>query len=81
MNDEVDSGPEATSKGVVWIWLCWLGAAVMLYVLSSGPFWLLVDKKIIRYHTPAWRVGQIVYWPLGCACEATFVRKPLTAAR
>jgi hypothetical protein len=48
-----------------------------VYVLSSGPFWMMVDKKIIRYNTLRWRIGQIVYWPLGCACGATFVRKPL----
>ena len=76
-NAEAQEGHERSSRGMVGVWLCWLGAAVMLYVLSSGPFWMMVDKKIIRLGTPGWRAGQTVYYPLGWAYAETLFRKPL----
>ena len=57
--------------------LCWLGAVVMLYILSSGPYWLMVDKKIIRYSTSGGRDAQIVYYPLSWAYAETLLHKPL----
>jgi hypothetical protein len=77
MNGKVQNGQEKYSWGGLREWICWPGIVLLLYILSSGPFWMMVDKKIIRYHTSRWRAGQILYGPLGNAYAATFIRKPL----
>jgi hypothetical protein len=74
---EAQEGQERSSRGLLGIWLCWLGAAVILYVLSSGPFWLMADKKIIRMGTPAWRAAQIVYYPLDWVYAYSLLHKPI----
>jgi hypothetical protein len=45
MNGENQDEPERNSRGAVWVWLCWLGVAVLLYFLSSGPLWLILGKN------------------------------------
>ncbi len=40
--------------------LLWLPIALFLYVASSGPALLL-------FESPAWKVVELIYWPLGQA--------------
>ncbi len=77
VNADNEPEPESTSRGDGWFWLCCFGIILALYILSSGPFWLLVDKKIIRLGTAGYRAAAVVYWPMGYACDATLLRKPL----
>jgi hypothetical protein len=77
MNGETQDGPERNSRGAVWVWLCWLAGILVLYVLSSGPVWMMVDKKLLHFGTLGWRAVQVVYWPLGWAGDRTLLRKPL----
>jgi hypothetical protein len=76
-NAEVKDKPIRSSRDIFWLILCWLGVAVMLYVLSSGPFWLLAGKKIILVGTPGFRVGLSVYLPLYRASKGTLFHRPL----
>ena len=77
MNGESKDGPERSSRGAGWVWLCWVGAILLLYVLSTGPVVLLYDKKLIQPGSPGLRAVQIVYWPLDWVCGETPLRKPL----
>jgi len=77
MNVQSDDEPRERSRGNGSYWLCCFGIILAVYILSSGPFWLLVDKKIISLGTPGYRAAAVVYSPLGYACDKTLLRKPL----
>lgn len=77
MTNDLQDKPERAYRGVVWVWLCWLGAILVLYVLSSGPVLKLVDKKLIRRNTPPYETFTRVYSPLAWARDHTFLRRPL----
>ena len=77
MNGEARDESEGSSRGAVWVWLCWLGGILVLYILSVGPVMLMQEKKLLRFGTSEWRVVQVVYWPVELACEEdSFFRKP-----
>jgi hypothetical protein len=76
MNGETQDGPERDSRGAVWVWLCWLGAIVLLYVLSTGPVIMMASKVVIR-QGPVIRVLIVVYWPVVWAYEETPLHRPI----
>jgi len=77
MNGETQAGPERDSRGAVWVWLCWLAGAVILYVLSTGPVLILEDRGVISPGGPASGVIRSFYSPVRWAMGETLLRKPL----
>jgi len=61
---------------VVWVWLWWLGGILFLYVLSTGPVLMMVERGLIRSGQPGWRAAGIVYWPVSWAYQKTALHKP-----
>ena len=77
MNGEAQEEHEESSRGLVWVWLCWLGAVLMFYVLSSGPVVMLQSKKVIRENSPYFDFFGKVYSPLNWVYLNTALHKPL----
>jgi hypothetical protein len=77
MKDESQDAPERNSRGAVWVWLCWLGVIVLVYVLSIGPVMVLWDKKLIANGNSAAQVLKIVYGPVEWAYAKTLLHKPI----
>jgi hypothetical protein len=77
MNGEIEDGPERSARGAVWVWLCWLGAILVLYVLSTGPVAMMAGKKPTGRGGPVWWAIGIVYQPVSWAAEKTPLGKPL----
>jgi len=77
MSGEIEDGPETSSRGAGWGWLCWLGVIPVLYFLSTGPVARLYEKKLIGPGRPGWRIIEVVYQPVEWACEpGSPLRKP-----
>jgi hypothetical protein len=76
MNGETQDEPEKSSRGTDWVWLCWL-AGIVVYVLSTGPFVMMVDKGIIRIDGPVHRALLTAYALIFWADEETVLYKPL----
>ena len=68
-NDEVHEAPARSSRDLIWVWLCWLGVVVILYVLSSGPFLMLVQKKRISVGSPTYQAVVTFYEPIEWAFD------------
>jgi hypothetical protein len=64
MNGEVKEAPKRRLRDLVWIWLCWLGVAVMLYVLSLGPVVMMVQKGFISPAIPENKFVRTFYYPI-----------------
>ena len=77
MNGETQDGPERNSRGAVWVWFCWLGVAVVLYVLSIGPVMMIAVNRSISNPHPVARVCTIVYGPVEWAYAKTLLHKPI----
>jgi hypothetical protein len=77
MNTEAKEAPAKHSKDFVWVFLCWLGVAVMLYGLSSGPYMLMCENQVIRTSTPSSKFFDNLYLPLRSAYMNTPFWKPL----
>lgn len=77
MKGETQDEPEKSSQGLVWVWLCWLAAIAVLYVLSSGPVVMVVNRTRIPPASPAYQFSMIVYWPLARAYMGTPLHKPI----
>jgi hypothetical protein len=77
MSGETHDGQERSSRGAFWVWLCWLGAALFLYFLSTGPVAMMTGKKPAGRGSPVWSVVAVVYRPVRWAYEDTPLRKPL----
>ena len=77
IDGEVKDRPERSSRDLFWLWLCWLGVAVMLYVLSSGPVMMAYDKLHIRDGSSADQVLEILYGPMFWVARNTLLQKPL----
>jgi hypothetical protein len=50
-NGETQEEGQTVLWGEIWIWLCYLGLSVMLYVLSSGPVVMAVQKPVFPYNS------------------------------
>jgi hypothetical protein len=79
MNGEIQDGPETSSRGVGWGWVFWPGVLLLLYVLSTGPVWVVYDKWLFRHPgSPlVWRFLGFVYLPVRWAYQVTPLHKPL----
>ncbi|MGO8930966.1 MAG: hypothetical protein ACLQU3_29270 [Limisphaerales bacterium] len=77
MKAKAQEGQERSSRGVIWVWLCWLAVVVMLYVLSAGPLVMMQEKQLIRYNTIEGPVIIAVYFPLSWAYKNTLLHQPL----
>ncbi|MGO8930967.1 MAG: hypothetical protein ACLQU3_29275 [Limisphaerales bacterium] len=75
MNAETQEGQERSSRGLIWVCLCWLAVIVVLYVLSIGPVMKITLKKNIG--NPAAQFFASFYKPLGWAYANTLLHKPL----
>ena len=77
VNGETQDEPETSSRGAVWVWLCWLGGIVDLYVLSTGPVARMAGKNPAGRSGPAWSAVAVAYRPVRWAYEETLLRRPL----
>jgi hypothetical protein len=77
MDDEAEDTPSISSKTSGYGWLWWVGLALVLYILSTGPFLMMVDKNIIRPGSAAEQVMVIVYAPVEWVSQDTPLEKPL----
>jgi hypothetical protein len=80
MNGESKDGPERSSRGAGWVWLCWVGAILLLYVLSTGPAMRMEQKEhaFMPYGSRAYRAFYTYYWgPVHWVSENTPLQKPL----
>ena len=77
MDDEADNEPKPSSRGMSWGWLWWLGLALVLYILSTGPIIMMIDRKIILPSSAAMQVIDIVYRPIDWATQTPVLAKPL----
>ena len=77
MNGEAQDEPEKSSRGAVWVWLCWLAGIVVLYVLSTGPVVMMEGRKFIAEGSPTERGLIIFYAPVRWAQDETLLSKPL----
>jgi hypothetical protein len=75
-NAEVPHKRERSSRDVFWVILCWVGVAVMLYVLSLGPVMLVVQKKSISPFSSTYHVLGTFYWPIEWAGKKIPMLKP-----
>lgn len=64
MNDEVEEKPQPRLRGDGWLWLCWLGVAVTLYVLSLGPVMTMVQNRFISLGSPTHEALGTFYQPV-----------------
>jgi hypothetical protein len=69
MNDETQDHQRRSSKDLIWLWLCWLGLAVLLYVLSIGPAMRMVQNRFIPLGSPIYEVLATFYWPMECSAR------------
>ena len=77
MNGEIEDGPETSSRGVVSVLLCWVAGILVFYILSTGPYVMMWDKKLILPGGRGQQVMDIVYRPVDWACDVPLLRKPL----
>lgn len=77
MNDKTQDGQERSSRGVVWVWVCWLAVILVLYVLSSGPAAMMEAKGLTIRDAPLCRFLDSAYSPLSWAYQHTPLQKPL----
>ena len=77
MNGENQDGAERSSRGVGWVWLCWLAVMVVLYVLSIGPVMMLTVNRNISNPHPVAQFCFIVYAPVEWAYAKTLLHKPI----
>ncbi len=77
MKAEAQEGQQRSSRDVLWVWFCWLGLFVMLYVLSVGPVMKISDKMNISNPHPAARFFTSFSKPLEWAYNETLLHKPL----
>jgi hypothetical protein len=75
MSAEVQEEPVRSSKDLVWVSLCWLVVAVMLYVLSLGPVMMMVQNRVISLGSPTFVALGTFYRPL----ELTARKVPVLA--
>lgn len=73
MGGERQNAPETRLRGAVWVWLCWLGGIVFLYMLSTGPVEMMEEKCRIREDSPS----IIFYLPVSWTYIYTPLRRPL----
>jgi hypothetical protein len=59
MNDDTQEEQGRSSRGAVWVWICWLGVVVMVYVLSVGPRMMITLKKEPEVGTGVVRMGGV----------------------
>jgi hypothetical protein len=77
MNAEIQDGLEASSRGAGWGWVFCLGAILLLYVLSTGPVVLMLNKRPPAASSPVWQVIVIVYAPVDWAYRKTTLQRPI----
>lgn len=77
MNEEAQDAPETSSRGFNWNWIFWVGLLLVLYILSTGPFITMMDKKIIPANPYALKVLEIIYGPMEWVADNTVLEKPL----
>ena len=77
MNDQIEDGLATSSRSRRWRWVFWLGAVLVLYVLSTGPVAMMLDKKFILEGSPTYRVLHIFYTPVEWAYQKTPLHRPL----
>jgi hypothetical protein len=77
MTDEAQDASKSRSRVIGWGCLWWVGLALVLYVLSSGPVLMVVHKRIIRLNSPTYRFLASFYQPLNWVANVTPLDKPL----
>src|ERR1039457_3875629 len=74
---EVKEAPARSSWDSLWVSLCWLGVIVMLYLLSTGPSMMMIERGIFTYKSPGGKTADLFYRPAGWAYRSTLLHKPL----
>jgi hypothetical protein len=64
MNTDTQEDPQPTSKSLGWGGIVWLLLIPVLYLLSSGPYVMMVDKKVILPNRSVSMVAGTFYRPL-----------------
>jgi hypothetical protein len=77
MNNDGGDAPETKSQGAGWGWLWWVSLLPVLYVLSTGPILMMIEKRLIVPGPPLDTVLRTIYMPVGWAYMNTPLRKPL----
>jgi hypothetical protein len=60
-----------------WGWSIWSGVVLVVYILSTGPIIMMIDKKIIRQSNVVIKVIDTIYRPIDWATETPVLAKPL----
>jgi hypothetical protein len=76
VTEEAQDAQETSSRSFGWSWIIWPGLLLLLYVLSTGPVVMMVNKKIIRSKTLLGIVA-VVYSPMEWAYDNPALHKPL----
>jgi hypothetical protein len=78
MEKPAETKEEAKRSGGFGIYLIWVCAALVVYVLSVGPFLMMAQKGIsMKRGDVARSCLDTVYAPLGWAYQKTPLHKPL----
>jgi hypothetical protein len=64
MKAKAQEGQATSYVGMLGVWLCYLGVAVMLYILSLGPVMMMVQNKSISPGSSTFEVLDTFYHPL-----------------
>jgi hypothetical protein len=77
MKVETQDDQERNCRDLLSLSLCWLGLVAMLYLLSSGAYVMIVDKKLMRPNRTVNMVVASLYGPLDWIYRKTPLRTPL----
>ena len=78
MTGEAEDEPMTSSRSIGWRCIWWVGVALLLYVLSSGPVLMMINKHVFRPGSAGDQLINAVYSrPAGWAYDRTLLHKPL----
>lgn len=77
MDKDAQDTPARGSEGLRWGWIWWPGLLLALYVLSTGPIIMMVERRTISPPSATIHVVEIVYSPIDWATHLPVLQKPL----
>jgi hypothetical protein len=77
INNDVENKQETVTRSFGWGWILWPGAVLILYILSTGPMIMMVDKKMIAQRSALEHFIEVVYKPIHWATHIPPLAKPL----
>jgi hypothetical protein len=75
-NAEVEDKPEKSSKGVLGIFVWSLAVVFVIYILCTGPFFMMIERSLLSNPAVA-RATVSIYQPEFWAYKKTLLHKPL----